>query len=59
MASQLHGALNAESSTASFDVQAVCSGFLYGLGIAAKLLSNDVSNVLLVGADQFSKITDF
>lgn len=59
MASQLHGALNANSHTAAFDIQAVCSGFLYGLGVAAKLLGDDVSNVLLVGADQFSKITDF
>lgn len=59
MASQLHGALNASSSTAAFDIQAVCSGFLYGLGIAVKLLSDEVKNVLLVGADQFSKITDF
>ncbi len=59
MASLLHGALDARSTTAAFDIQAVCSGFLYGLGVAAKLLDDDVSNVLLVGADQFSKITDF
>jgi 3-oxoacyl-[acyl-carrier-protein] synthase-3 len=60
MASQLHGALNAKNETAAFDVQAVCSGFLHALGISIKILGNTSnSNVLILGADQFSKITDF
>jgi len=60
MASQLHGALSAKNETAAFDVQAVCSGFLHALGISIKILGSDRnSNILILGADQFSKITDF
>lgn len=60
MASQLHGALGAKSETAAFDIQAVCSGFLFGLGVAVQIVTDDLeSNVLVLGADQFSKITDF
>lgn len=60
MASQLHGALSANNETAAFDVQAVCSGFLHALAISIKILESDrSSNILILGADQFSKITDF
>ena len=60
MASQLHGALSAKKQTAAFDVQAVCSGFLHALAISIKMLGSDSnSNILILGADQFSKITDF
>ena len=47
------GACNA----AAFDVSAACSGFIYGLDIAASyILSGQHKNVLLVGADTYSKI---
>jgi 3-oxoacyl-[acyl-carrier-protein] synthase-3 len=44
----------------AFDIQAVCSGFIYGLTVAAGLIkSTGVTNILLIGVDTFSKITDW
>jgi len=44
----------------AFDVSAVCSGFLYGMSISAQFIASGVyDNVLLIGADTFSKITDW
>ena len=42
------------------DVQAVCSGFIYGLDFAdAMICAGRYSNVLVVGADLFSRVLDF
>ena len=44
----------------SFDVQAACSGFLYGLNTAASFVATGVANnVLVVGVESLSKITDY
>ena len=44
----------------AFDIAAVCSGFLYGMSIASQYIASGVyDNVLVVGADTFSKITDW
>jgi 3-oxoacyl-[acyl-carrier-protein] synthase-3 len=44
---------------AAFDLNAVCTGFLYGLGAAAGLITGGLAErVLLIGADTFSTITD-
>ena len=44
---------------AAFDLNAVCTGFLYGLGTAAGLIAGGIAErVLLIGADTFSTITD-
>lgn len=60
MASVLHGRLGANANCASFDIQAVCAGFVYALGTVASLIASGAGkNFLIVGADQFSKITDF
>ena len=60
MASMLHGRLGAHINCASFDVQAVCAGFVYALGTVTSLIASGAGkNFLVVGADQFSKITDF
>ncbi|CAN2228443.1 FabH 3-oxoacyl-[acyl-carrier-protein] [Candidatus Nanopelagicaceae bacterium] len=60
MAAILHGRLGAKSDCASFDLQAVCAGFVYALGMAASLIASGAGkNFLLIGADQFSKITNF
>ncbi len=60
MAAILHGRLGAKSECASFDLQAVCAGFVYALGTVASLIASGAGkNFLIVGADQFSKITDF
>ncbi|WP_028888613.1 3-oxoacyl-ACP synthase III family protein [Tenacibaculum ovolyticum] len=44
----------------AFDVSAVCSGFLFGMSVASQYISSGVyDNVLVIGADTFSKITDW
>jgi 3-oxoacyl-[acyl-carrier-protein] synthase III len=44
----------------AFDIAAVCSGFLYGMSIASQYIASGVyDNVLVIGADTFSKITDW
>jgi 3-oxoacyl-[acyl-carrier-protein] synthase-3 len=45
---------------AAFDVQAVCSGFIYALTIADALIkSGTAKKALVVGAEVFSRILDF
>ncbi len=45
---------------AAFDVQAVCSGFVYGLAVADGLLRTGVyRRALVIGAEVFSRILDW
>lgn len=45
---------------AAFDVQAVCSGFIYGLHVTNALLkSGGAKRALLIGAETFSRILDW
>jgi 3-oxoacyl-[acyl-carrier-protein] synthase-3 len=45
---------------AAFDVQAVCSGFVYGLATADAFIRNqNAKKVLVVGAEVFSRILDW
>ena len=45
---------------AAFDVQAVCSGFVYALTLADSLIKTGSANrALVVGAEVFSRILDF
>jgi 3-oxoacyl-[acyl-carrier-protein] synthase-3 len=60
MASIIHGKIQSSEKCASFDVQAVCAGFMYALGMVAALAAAKSGKYfLIVGADQFSRITDF
>jgi len=44
----------------AFDINAVCTGFVYGLQIASTLISTkQYKNILLIGADAYSRITDW
>lgn len=44
----------------AFDIAAVCSGFLYGMSVASQFIAAGVyDNVLVIGADTFSRITDW
>jgi 3-oxoacyl-[acyl-carrier-protein] synthase-3 len=44
----------------AFDVQAVCSGFIYGLSTADQFMrSGHFSNALVVGAEVYSRILDW
>ena len=45
---------------AAFDVQAVCSGFVYGLATADSMIKNNLARkALVVGAEVFSRILDW
>lgn len=45
---------------AAFDIQAVCSGFVYGLSVADSFIrSGQAECVLLIGAETFSRILDW
>ena len=45
---------------AAFDVQAVCSGFLYGLSVGDNFIkAGQAENVLVIGAETFSRIIDW
>ncbi|MFC4031595.1 beta-ketoacyl-ACP synthase III [Streptomyces polygonati] len=47
------------TGTAAFDVSAVCTGFVYGLGVGAGLIAAGIAErVLLIGAEAFSTILD-
>lgn len=47
-------------NAAAFDLGAVCSGFLYGLSVGAQFIAANVyDRVLLIGADTFSRITNW
>jgi 3-oxoacyl-[acyl-carrier-protein] synthase-3 len=47
-------------NAAAFDLTAVCSGFLFGMSVASQYIASGVyNNILVVGADTFSKITDW
>lgn len=50
------GAKNA----AAFDINAVCSGFLYAFAIGSQFIAAGMyKNVMVIGADTFSKITNW
>ncbi|MBC9719637.1 ketoacyl-ACP synthase III [Streptomyces sp. TRM66268-LWL] len=48
------------SGSAAFDVNAACGGFVYGLALAHGLILSvsGIANVLVVGADQYSKVVN-
>lgn len=48
------------SHAAAFDVEAACTGFIYGLTIAAQFIETGFyKNALVIGADILSRITDW
>lgn len=59
MACQLHAALDLPPMPA-FDLNAACSGFLYAMIVADKMVASGAAKtVLVVGADAMSQITDW
>jgi 3-oxoacyl-(acyl-carrier-protein) synthase III len=45
---------------AAFDVEAACTGFIYGITMAAQFIETGFyNNVLVIGADVLSRITDW
>ncbi len=58
-ACRLQARLGANGCTA-FDLQAVCTGFIYALGVADKFIkAGDVKRALVVGADTHSRLLDW
>ena len=48
------------SGCAAFDIQAVCTGFIYALGVADKFIKSDSHKcALVIGAEKFSNIIDW
>lgn len=43
----------------AFDISAGCTGFLYALGIGENFVMNGYDNVLVIGADTLTRITDY
>ena len=59
-AALLQAKLGIKNGGAVFDVQAVCSGFIYALSIAEKFIaSGSHKRALVVGAEVFSRILDW
>lgn len=59
IASKLQGYLGL-NNVPSFDLQAVCSGFVYGLHVADSLIeSRKYKTILLVGAEKMSSLLDW
>jgi len=58
-ACDLQKVLGAENA-AAFDVSAACSSFLYGINVAEGMVaSGTAKNVLVIGAERLSTITDY
>ena len=56
---KIQAALGAHRA-AAFDVQAVCSGFLYALSVAdAMIRSGQVATALVIGAETFTRLLDW
>lgn len=52
--------LGINNGAAAFDVQAVCSGFVYAVSVADSFIKSCANkNVLIVGAEVFSRILNF
>ncbi|MDR1423704.1 MAG: ketoacyl-ACP synthase III [Azoarcus sp.] len=59
-AALVQDALGIKSGCAAFDVQAVCSGFLYGLAIAEKFIkSGSHKRALIIGSEVLSRFVDW
>lgn len=59
-ASLVQEKLNIRSGCPAFDLQAVCTGFVYALTVADKFIkSGSVKNALVIGAESMSRIVDW
>lgn len=58
MACVVQGLLGAKNAVA-FDINAACAGFVYGLDLANLYLQHGYRRILLISAEQLSRITDF
>ena len=60
VANKVKAALNIKKDIPCFDLNAACSGFIYGLEVVdALLLSRKYKRILLIGSDFNSRVMDF
>jgi len=56
----MHKKLGIEKDIPSFDINAVCAGFIFGFEMASSLINSGIyKNILLVGTETYSRITDY
>ncbi|MCG6871095.1 MAG: ketoacyl-ACP synthase III [Gammaproteobacteria bacterium] len=56
----LQDKLNLHNGCAAFDIQAVCTGFVYALGVADKFIrTGGATRALVIGAETFTRIIDW
>jgi 3-oxoacyl-[acyl-carrier-protein] synthase-3 len=59
-AALVQSALGVPAGVMAFDVQAVCSGFIYALAVANNfIIANQAKHMLVIGAETMSKILDW
>ncbi|CAL9651746.1 3-oxoacyl-ACP synthase III family protein [Streptomyces sp. enrichment culture] len=57
-AALVHHSLRAPTTAAAFDLNAVCSGFVYALAAAQRMIAADGGHALVIGADLYTRVTD-
>ena len=56
----IHNKFNIEKNIPAFDINAVCSGFVYAVNLVAPLISFGVyKNVLIIATEAYSKVTNW
>jgi 3-oxoacyl-[acyl-carrier-protein] synthase-3 len=56
----IHNKLGIRKNVPAFDINAVCSGFLYAVSLAATMVSHGTyDHVLVIATEAYSKITDW
>ena len=59
-ASTIHSKLGIEKNIPAFDVNAVCSGFIYAITLGSSLISSKgFKNILIIATESYSTHTDF
>lgn len=59
-ACMIHNKLGIKKNVPAFDINAVCSGFVYALTIGATFISSGMyNNVLVISTEAYSRITDW
>jgi 3-oxoacyl-[acyl-carrier-protein] synthase-3 len=56
----IHNKLAIEKNIPAFDINAVCSGFVYAMSVAAPLInSGTYRNILIIATEAYSKVTNW
>ena len=56
----IHNKFNVEKNIPAFDINAVCSGFVYAVNLVSPLISFGVyKNVLIIATEAYSKVTNW